>query len=93
MSITDLAARPGTAVEPVCSMRSAREPSAAPMASTQRQKHQNHPGSAPHPSFSDQATGTVFYQRWGWCPMSNWLDTFEQRGLIVRDSECRPTVL
>ena len=32
MSITALAARPGTAVEPVCSMRSAREPSAAPMA-------------------------------------------------------------
>ena len=24
----------------------------------------------------------------GWWPMSNWLDAFEQRGLIVRDSEC-----
>ena len=36
---------------------------------------------------------TVFHQRWGWWPMSNWLDAFEQRGLIVRDSECRPTVL
>ena len=22
--------------------------------------------------------------------MANWLDAFEQRGLIVRDSECRP---
>jgi len=29
----------------------------------------------------------------GWWSMSNWLDAFEQRGLIVRDSECRPTVL
>ena len=30
---------------------------------------------------------TIFHQRWGWWPMSNWLDAFEQRGLIVRDSE------
>jgi GT2 family glycosyltransferase len=36
---------------------------------------------------------TVFYQRWGWWPMSNWLDGFDQRGLIVRDSERRPTLL
>ena len=35
----------------------------------------------------------IFQERWGWWPMSNWLDAFEQRGLIVRDSECRPTVL
>ena len=35
----------------------------------------------------------IFQERWGWWPMSNWLDAFEQRGLVVRDSECRPTVL
>jgi hypothetical protein len=36
--------------------------------------------------------GTVFYQRWGWWPMANWLIAFEQRGLITRDSSGRPSV-
>jgi len=36
---------------------------------------------------------TIFHQRWGWWPMPHWLNAFEQRGLITRDNECRPTVL
>jgi GT2 family glycosyltransferase len=33
---------------------------------------------------------TIFHRRWGWWPMTGWLDAFEQRGLIVRDNDCRP---
>jgi GT2 family glycosyltransferase len=36
---------------------------------------------------------TVFHRRWGWWPMTGWLDAFEKRGLIVRDSDYRPWVL
>jgi hypothetical protein len=36
---------------------------------------------------------TTFHRRWGWWPMIGWLNAFEQRGLIVRDKDCRPRVL
>lgn len=37
--------------------------------------------------FPDRANATIFHQRWGWWPMRDWLDSFEQQGLIARDSE------
>ena len=57
--------------------------------------HQFHPVSDPPVEHLHDIVrnATIFHQRWGWWPMPNWLDAFEQRGLITRDNDCRPTVL
>ena len=57
--------------------------------------HQFHPVSDPPVEHVHDIVrnATIFHQRWGWWPMSNWLDGFDQRGLLVRDSERRPTLL
>jgi GT2 family glycosyltransferase len=34
----------------------------------------------------------VFHDRWGWWPMTGWLDAFAARGLIVRDADGRPAL-
>jgi GT2 family glycosyltransferase len=54
--------------------------------------HQFHPVSDPPVEHVVDIVrnATVFYQRWGWWPMSHWLNAFEQRGLITRDSSGRP---
>jgi hypothetical protein len=56
--------------------------------------HQFHPVSDPPVEHVHDIVrnAKVFHQRWGWWPMSNWLNAFEQRGLITRDRECRPAV-
>jgi GT2 family glycosyltransferase len=56
--------------------------------------HQFHPVSNPPVEHVDDIVrnATVFYQRWGWWPMANWLNAFEQRGLIKLDSQSRPIV-
>jgi len=56
--------------------------------------HQFHPVSDPPVEHVHDIVrnATIFHQRWGWWPMSNWLDAFEQRGLITRDRACRPAV-
>lgn len=57
--------------------------------------HQFHPVSDPPVEHLHDIVrnATIFHRRWGWWPMPNWLNAFEQRGLITRDGECRPTVL
>ena len=57
--------------------------------------HQFHPVSDPPVEHLHDIVrnAMIFHQRWGWWPMPNWLDAFEQRGLIIRDNEGRPTVL
>jgi hypothetical protein len=56
--------------------------------------HQFHPVSDPPVEHVHDIVrnAKIFHQRWGWWPMSNWLNAFEQRGLIIRDRECRPAV-
>jgi GT2 family glycosyltransferase len=56
--------------------------------------HQFHPVSDPPVEHVHDIVrnANIFHQRWGWWPMSNWLNAFEQRGLITRDRECRPAV-
>ncbi len=51
--------------------------------------HQFHPISDPPVEHLADiaANATIFHRRWGWWPMRDWLDTFEQQGLIARDSE------
>jgi GT2 family glycosyltransferase len=56
--------------------------------------HQFHPVSDPPVEHVNDIVrnATIFHRRWGWWPMSEWLDAFEQRGLIRRDSE-RPRIV
>jgi GT2 family glycosyltransferase len=56
--------------------------------------HQFHPVSNPPVEHVDDIVrnATIFHQRWGWWPMADWLNAFEQRGLIKRDSQSRPIV-
>jgi hypothetical protein len=46
--------------------------------------HQHHPGADPPVQHLHDIirNASVFYQRWGWWPMSGWLIEFERRGLI-----------
>lgn len=54
--------------------------------------HQYHPVSNPPVEhLRDIVTNAaLFHQRWGWWPMTGWLDAFEAQGLIVRDRHGRP---
>jgi hypothetical protein len=56
--------------------------------------HQFHPVSDPPVEHLADilANAAVFQQRWGWWPMSGWLDGFEELGLIRRDDAGRPRV-
>jgi GT2 family glycosyltransferase len=51
--------------------------------------HQFHPVSDPPVEHLHDIVrnATLFYQRWGWWPMPNWLNAFERRGLITREGE------
>lgn len=54
--------------------------------------HQYHPVSDPPVEHLDDIllNSNIFHQRWGWWPMSGWLDAFERRGLIRRDATGAP---
>jgi GT2 family glycosyltransferase len=56
--------------------------------------HQFHPVSDPPVEHMNDIVrnAAIFHRRWGWWPMAGWLTAFEQRGLIMRDGEGRPTV-
>ncbi len=47
--------------------------------------HQYHPSADPPVQHLHDIIGnaTIFHRRWGWWPMSGWLDEFERRGLIA----------
>ena len=49
--------------------------------------HQHHPVSAPPVEHLDAIlrNGRLFAQRWGWWPMSGWLEAFADRGLVRLD--------
>jgi GT2 family glycosyltransferase len=57
--------------------------------------HQFHPVSDPPVEHVHDIVrnATTFHRRWGWWPMIGWLNAFEQRGLIMRDKDCRPMAL
>jgi N-acetylglucosaminyl-diphospho-decaprenol L-rhamnosyltransferase len=50
--------------------------------------HQHHPTQDPPAQHLDDilANGARFAGRWGFWPMRGWLDAFEQRGLVTRNS-------
>ena len=51
--------------------------------------HQHHPISSP-PVEHVRAivrNAQIFHQRWGWWPMSGWLDQFAERGLVRYDAQ------
>jgi GT2 family glycosyltransferase len=54
--------------------------------------HQHHPVSKPPVQHLHDIVrnAQLFHQRWGWWPMTGWLDAFEARGLIERDADGRP---
>ncbi|MDT5066318.1 MAG: hypothetical protein QOK02_2473 [Mycobacterium sp.] len=54
--------------------------------------HQYHPVSDPPVEHLADIVrnATLFYQRWGWWPMTGWLDQFEELALIYRDQQGRP---
>lgn len=54
--------------------------------------HQHHPVSDPPVEHLDDIllNCNIFHERWGWWPMSGWLDAFEDRALIRRDPGGRP---
>jgi GT2 family glycosyltransferase len=54
--------------------------------------HQHHPISDPPVEHLADIVrnATLFHQRWGWWPMSGWLDQFDKLGLIHRDHHGRP---
>jgi GT2 family glycosyltransferase len=57
--------------------------------------HQFHPVSDPpfeHVHDIVRNAG-IFHARWGWWPMEGWLMAFEERGIITRDADGRPTVV
>ena len=55
--------------------------------------HQHHPVSDPPVEHLDDIllNCNIFHDRWGWWPMSGWLDAFEERGLIRRGPSGDPT--
>ncbi len=54
--------------------------------------HQFHPTSDPPVEHLDDImrNAGIFYDRWGWWPMSGWLAAFEHTNLITRNSDGRP---
>lgn len=50
--------------------------------------HQHHPVSNPPREHLDDIlrNGAVFHRRWGWWPMTGWLEAFEELGLVVHDA-------
>lgn len=54
-----------------------------------RAYHQHHPTSSPPVQHLEAVlrNGAVFARRWGWWPMTGWLEAFEERGLVVRDGD------
>ncbi|MDZ4233227.1 MAG: galactosyltransferase-related protein, partial [Dietzia sp.] len=54
--------------------------------------HQHHPVSDPPVEHLVDIVrnATLFHQRWGWWPMTGWLDQFENLALIYRDQQGRP---
>lgn len=57
--------------------------------------HQHHPVSNPPVQHLEDIlrNAQVFHRRWGWWPMTGWLDAFEARGLIRRDADGTPVSL
>ena len=57
--------------------------------------HQFHPVSDPPTEHLEDIVrnAAVFHRRWGWWPMTGWLQAFEERGLIARDDAGRPHLL
>lgn len=55
--------------------------------------HQFHPVSNPPVEHLDDIlrNARIFHDRWGWWPMSGWLDEFEDAGLIRRDAQGCPS--
>jgi GT2 family glycosyltransferase len=53
-----------------------------------RAAHQHHPTQHPPVQHLDAIlrNGRIFRERWGWWPMQGWLDAFEERGLVERDT-------
>lgn len=51
--------------------------------------HQHHASSTPPVEHvaSIVRNATLFAERWGWLPMSGWLEEFERRGLVRRSGE------
>ncbi|WP_445256839.1 glycosyltransferase family 2 protein [Nocardioides aurantiacus] len=54
-----------------------------------RAYHQHHPTSAPPVQHLEAVVrnGALFRRRWGWWPMTGWLEAFEERGLVVREGD------
>lgn len=54
-----------------------------------RAYHQHHPVERPPVQHVDAIlrNGAVFAERWGWWPMTGWLDAFVERGLVARTPE------
>lgn len=54
--------------------------------------HQHHPVTDPPVEHLVDIVrnATLFHQRWGWWPMTGWLDQFENLALIYRDQQGRP---
>jgi len=50
--------------------------------------HQHHPTSSPPVQHLDDIlrNGALFARRWGFWPMQGWLDAFERRGLVARNT-------
>lgn len=51
--------------------------------------HQHHSTQDPPVQHVDDIlrNGALFRRRWGWWPMTGWLEQFEQRGLVRRDAD------
>jgi N-acetylglucosaminyl-diphospho-decaprenol L-rhamnosyltransferase len=53
-----------------------------------RAHHQYHATTSPPVQHLDAIlrNAAIFHQRWGWWPMTGWLDAFKAQGLIARDT-------
>jgi GT2 family glycosyltransferase len=54
-----------------------------------RAYHQHHEVERPPVRHLDDIlrNGAIFRERWGWWPMTGWLDAFVERGLVTRDAD------
>lgn len=54
--------------------------------------HQHHPAADPPVQHIDDIlrNAAIFFDRWGWWPMTGWLNAFEAGGLLYRDMDGRP---
>ena len=57
--------------------------------------HQHHPVSDPPVEHLQDIVdnAVVFHRRWGWWPMSGWLEAFRARGLLEFENDGRPRIL